>query len=168
MHNLKLFLLLGVVAVGFASGLALAHGKGGHAHGKPHQSFDRSVSYRPARFVGRFDARQERQARRIREGRRSGELTRHEARRLRRQQSRIAHLAERYVDDGRLSRRERRELDALQDRASRRIARLKSNDRARFGDRDFGYIAVFGWCGPARAGRPARAGSDQRAGVRGR
>jgi hypothetical protein len=73
------------------------------------------------------------QRNRIREGIRSGELTRGEASRLINQQRRIESYERRSrLDDGRLDRHERRNLDRMLDRSNRDIYRQK-NDRQ---DRD--------------------------------
>jgi hypothetical protein len=70
---------------------------------------------------------------RIRDGIRSGELTRGEASRLINQQRRIESFERRSrLDDGRLDWRERQRLDRMLDRSSRDIYREK-NDRQ---DRD--------------------------------
>jgi hypothetical protein len=79
----------------------------------------------------RFEHRIERQRDRIRHGVRAGELTRHEAKALRKQQRHITRLERRFERDGRLDRHERRTLRRKLDGASRRIARLKNNDRQR-------------------------------------
>ncbi len=76
----------------------------------------------------RVDRRQDRQRARIIEGRRSGELTRGEFRRLKQQQRKIGRMERRFNRDGFLSERERYRLERAQDHASRRIARLKHND----------------------------------------
>jgi hypothetical protein len=73
------------------------------------------------------------QRNRIRDGIRSGELTRGEASRLINQQRRIeAYERRSRLDDGRLDRYERQRLDRMLDRSSREIYREK-NDRQ---DRD--------------------------------
>lgn len=73
------------------------------------------------------------QRNRIREGIRSGELTRWEANRLINQQRRIESYERRSrLDDGRLDWQERQRLDRMLDRSSRDIYREK-NDRQ---DRD--------------------------------
>lgn len=79
----------------------------------------------------RYDYRQERQHDRIRHGIRSGELTRKEAKSLRKQQRHIARLERRFERDGHLNRYERRTLRRELDSASQRIYRLKHNDRYR-------------------------------------
>lgn len=81
--------------------------------------------------IDRVNQRQDRQDYRIRDGVRSGELTRREARKLRKQQRRIDHLLAEFCEDGRLSHRERRILARKQDRASRRIYEFKHNDAYR-------------------------------------
>lgn len=83
----------------------------------------------PVRVDERAGNRQQRQVNRIRDGVCSGEITKQEHRRLKRQQARIQ-TAKRYAKaDGRVTRREARRLDNLQDRASRQIYRSKHNSR---------------------------------------
>jgi hypothetical protein len=75
------------------------------------------------------------QRNRIRDGVRSGELTRGEASRLINQQRRIESYERRSrLDDGRLDWQERRRLDRMLDRSSRDIYRQKNDrqDRDRF------------------------------------
>lgn len=73
----------------------------------------------------RIDNREARQAERINEGRRSGELTWLEAQRLRAEQARI-HQMERWAKrDGFISREEARRIEHAQDEASRHIRREK-------------------------------------------
>ena len=96
----------------------------------------------------RVDRRQDKQRSRIAEGRRSGELSRGEFRRLKKQQRKIGRMERRFYSDGHLSGKERRRLERAQDRASRRIAHFKHNDTYRGsghrygrwyrGDRDYG------------------------------
>ena len=83
------------------------------------------------RFQSTFDARLDRQWRRIEQGMRSGELTRKEAKRLKKRHRKLAKLQRVFLDDGRLSRKERRELTDRLDAASNRIYRLKHNDHRR-------------------------------------
>lgn len=71
------------------------------------------------------NVRQHRQHERIHQGVRSGELTRHEARGLRREQRAIRKEAREYKSDGKLTRDERRDLHRDLDRASRDIYREK-------------------------------------------
>jgi hypothetical protein len=84
---------------------------------------------------GWVDGRQANQRERIRDGIEAGDLTRKEARRLRRQQRRIARMEDRLGADGYFTPRERRRMDRVLDRASRRIARARHNDRYRGGNR---------------------------------
>ena len=79
--------------------------------------------------IERIEQRLNTQRFRIRKGIRSGELTYRETRRLRKQQRRIGRLKREFMHDGYLSRYEYRELDRALDRASRRIYRMKHNDR---------------------------------------
>jgi hypothetical protein len=72
------------------------------------------------------------QRNRIRDGIRSGELTRREASRLINQQSRIESYELRSrLDDGRLDRNERRRLDQMLDRSNRDIYREKHDRQDR-------------------------------------
>ncbi|MGE0665527.1 MAG: hypothetical protein AB7O49_03115 [Sphingomonadales bacterium] len=83
-------------------------------------------------YPGNSDGRQYNQERRIHQGVRSGELTRSEARNLRKQQYKIDRYQDRAIADGYLSAREQRKLDRKQDRASERIHRKKHNYRDRW------------------------------------
>ncbi len=88
---------------------------------------DYDDDYRYSRIEHRLD----RQHYRIKDGVRSGELTRKEARRLRKQQRHIAKMERRFSRDGHLDRQERRTLRRELDDASDRIYRYKHNDRYR-------------------------------------
>jgi hypothetical protein len=94
-----------------------------------------------------IDDRQERQIERIRDGWRSGQLTRDEYQRLVDQQREIARLERILERDGRLSYSDRMRLTALQDAASRAIfwekhdGQTRANDRG--WDRDWGWR--YGW-----------------------
>lgn len=77
----------------------------------------------------RADVRQHRQHVRIHDGVRRGELTRFEARKLRHGQMRIHRMERRMKSDASLSMRERIRLERMQDRQSRRIHRLRHNNR---------------------------------------
>ena len=83
----------------------------------------------------RVDARQDRQQHRIERGVRSGDLTRHEARRLDRGQDRIDRMQHHARADGHVSRGERARIHREVDRQDRRIYRER-HDRQR---RDYGY-----------------------------
>lgn len=69
------------------------------------------------------DHRQDRQMHRIRHGASTGRLTPHETRQLVQQQARIRQAEAQAWADGRVTRRERERLDALQDQAQRHISR---------------------------------------------
>src|SRR6185295_829866 len=78
------------------------------------------------------DGREHRQRERIRDGVQSGELTRHEAARLRREQAGIRAEERRYRRSGdSLSRRERRDLQRDLNRSSRDIRRQKHDGQDR-------------------------------------
>ena len=80
----------------------------------------------------RIEQRLENQRYRIRDGIDRGELTRKEARRLRKQQRYIRHLKRQFMYDGYLDHYEFSELRNALNRASQRIYRLKHNDRYRY------------------------------------
>ena len=86
----------------------------------------------PAAEAAPVDGREHRQRGRIREGVQSGELTRHEAARLRREQAQIRREERRYraTGDG-LSRRERRDLQRDLNHSSRHIRRQKHDGQDR-------------------------------------
>ena len=77
----------------------------------------------------RVDRRQASQHFRMREGVRSGDLTRGEWSRLRAGQRELRRFERRALADGVLTRRERRQLERMQDLQSRRIARMRHNMR---------------------------------------
>ena len=79
-------------------------------------------------LAGVIEKRSLKQRLRIRQGILSGELTRSEAKILRREQRRIRIVTERAWADGKLTRRERRRIKRMQNHASRHIYRLKHND----------------------------------------
>jgi len=108
---------------------------------------DRGYVKHPVKGHGseRVFKRLKRQHRRIESGIDSGELTRREARRLKKQQRRIRRLAYDMSEDGRLSRRDRRELHDRLDRASDRIYRFKHNDATRH--RNHRHYSESSWGG---------------------
>jgi len=79
----------------------------------------------------RIDAREMRQQFRIREGVRSGELTRGETMRLRAGEGRIHRMEYRAKADGRVSGWERHRMNRALNRESRMIYRFKHNGRVR-------------------------------------
>ena len=80
--------------------------------------------------TGDIDARRANQARRIEEGRRSGQLTWGEYRYLRREQAQIAADERRAKANGYVSAHERRRLNRELDESGRDIHRLRHNERA--------------------------------------
>lgn len=84
-----------------------------------------------AQQTPRADARQAIQKERIKDGVQSGELTALETRRLVKEQRRIRRLERRSKADGNVSATEKLRLEKAQDRASRKIARKKNNNRDR-------------------------------------
>jgi len=74
------------------------------------------------------DRREQAQRARIRQGVRSGELTRNETRRLAQQEARIRVAERKAKSDGEITKKEARKLDRVLDKASRNIHRQK-NDR---------------------------------------
>ena len=77
-----------------------------------------------------IDRRQDRQDHRIHQGVRSGEITRHEYRRLEREQAHIRHLERNAKADGHVSHYERHRIRDVQNSASRHI-----NNEAHDGNR---------------------------------
>lgn len=112
--------------------------RGGKKHRSKRGRDHRSKHDRRGCFDCRVEKRQDRQQARIRQGLRSGELTRHEARKLRKQQRRVERLERRYAADGKFTKTERRRLVRALDRASDRIYRFKHNDLYRRSHR-YGY-----------------------------
>jgi hypothetical protein len=119
MKNL-VYILLIITAGTFGLNTATLAGGGGYGKGGPAQ-----------RFENRVDRRQGHQWSRIRNGMESGSLSRREAKRLRKDQRKIARMERRFERDGYYSRRERRAMEHALDRASRRIKRAKHNDYER-------------------------------------
>jgi hypothetical protein len=79
----------------------------------------------------KIERRQDRQHHRIEKGINSGQLTRREAKKLWRQHHKIVELANCYIEDGYLSRKEKHILMARFDDASDRIYRFKHNRKHR-------------------------------------
>jgi len=97
---------------------------------------DRKNDYRYDRFEQRLD----KQHRRIKQGIRSGELTKRETQRLRKQQRHIARLMYQFKHDGYLDRYEQRKLHRKLNKASDRIYLLKHNRSHRgAGSRTYGH-----------------------------
>ena len=83
----------------------------------------------PAAYAGPVKQREARQHARIRQGVRSGELTRGEAKVLNREQRTIGQARKGALADGHIGPREARALSRMQNQASRDIFRLKHNGR---------------------------------------
>jgi hypothetical protein len=79
----------------------------------------------------RYDRRQAHQKERIKQGVRSGELTRRETGGLVRGQVRVNRMERRAEADGKVTRKERLRLERAQNKQSRRIFRKKHNRRSR-------------------------------------
>src|SRR5687767_9455242 len=75
------------------------------------------------------DTRQENQKTRIRQGVKSGELTRKEARQLVNEQKKIRALERKAKADRDVTRKEARKLDRSQDKASKRILKQKQDNQ---------------------------------------
>ena len=114
-----------VITVAGAFALSTAAQARGYYHDR---GYDRGNSQQ--RFENRVDRRQARQWDRIREGIHSGDLSRREARRLAKNQQKIARMEDRFERDGYYSPREKRKLERALDRTSRQIKRAKHNDYA--------------------------------------
>lgn len=87
-----------------------------------------SVSVVVAQETPRVDARQKAQKERIKEGMKSGELTKPEAQKIVRQQKAVQKMEEKAKSDGVVTPKERARLQKAQQRTSKEIARQK-NDR---------------------------------------
>src|SRR5689334_16369243 len=77
----------------------------------------------------RIDQRQIDQQRRINQGVQSGELTRREAERLQADQARIKQMEDRARADGKITKKEAREIERAQDRQSQAIYREKHDQQ---------------------------------------
>lgn len=84
-----------------------------------------------AQKTPRVDRRQSNQNRRVRQGVRSGELTRREANSIRRSTKRTNRYEKRAKSDGVVTRRERTRMNRMENRNSRKIFRKKHNRRER-------------------------------------
>lgn len=77
------------------------------------------------------DNRERRQQKRIRQGVKSGELTRHEAVRMERQQAKTHALEAKAKSDGTVTRKERARLQHRENKTSRHIYRQKHDSQTR-------------------------------------
>lgn len=133
-HKRNTLIALAIAAIGL-SGATQAHQQrdtwhksdavchdGRHQYRDGHRNTDRHS------FACKVDRRQANQERRIRAGLHKGDLTRGEARKLRREQDKIERMEARYTADGHLSKKERIRIDRALDRASERIYAARHND----------------------------------------
>lgn len=80
----------------------------------------------------RRDQRREvRQQSRIAHGVKNGELTRHEAKKLRRGQKRVDHAQEKAMEDGVMTDKEKMKIEKMQDVQNKRIYREKHDNQER-------------------------------------
>ncbi len=84
-----------------------------------------------AQNTPKVDAREANQKERIKDGVQSGELTKVEAHRLRKQQRNVKKAEAKAKADGDVTPAERAKLDRKQDRASRKIAKQKHDKQDR-------------------------------------
>jgi|GEM_PF-5235850 len=128
--------LAALMTMGLASASAHPHARKAYTNGpkgsrvQTNHSLDTksTVRRRGLQRSTRFGAlRQANQVKRIRDGLRSGTLTRREARTLFRLQRKITRSRKSYLRDGNLSRFERRKIRRLLNRADRYIFRLTQN-----------------------------------------
>lgn len=135
----KKFGLIALAGFALAAGSAQAHGWGGHnpylpvtqeiepRHDHEHHfdsRFERDFSPRHDGYAD-IDARQQQQIWRIRDGMATGQISRHEARDLMREQMEIERTQRYYLADGRLSRDEWISLVRMQDQAEANIREEK-------------------------------------------
>ena len=85
----------------------------------------------PLYAQGPVNTRQENQKARIRQGVKSGELTRKEARQLVKGQAKIRTVERKAKSDGDITRKEARKLDRSLDKASKRILKQKNDNQNR-------------------------------------
>jgi hypothetical protein len=78
-----------------------------------------------------IDQREQSQKARIRQGVKSGELTRNEARQLLKKEAKIRASERKAKSDGEITRKEARKLDRKLDKASRDIAKQKNDKQDR-------------------------------------
>jgi len=101
-------------------------------HDRTHASYVDRGRTKQRGFENRVDRRLSNQKSRIREGWKSGELSRGEFRQLRKDQKKITRMDRRFGSDGRYTKTERRRLNKALDRTSKRVQRAKNNDRVAY------------------------------------
>lgn len=105
--------------------------------------------------AGRNQNREKRQEARIKQGVQSGELTKHEARRLQHGQNKIDRMQEKANADGVVTAEEKVKLEKMQDRQNRKIYRQKHDGQSR-DDKNGAQPAV-----PATPAEPATSSDSQ-------
>lgn len=90
-----------------------------------------STSILVAQETPRVDARQKAQKERIKEGLKSGELTKQEAKKVVRQQKAVKNMEEKAKSDGVVTPKERAKLHKAQQKTSKEIARQKHDRQKR-------------------------------------
>jgi hypothetical protein len=83
----------------------------------------------PLTAAGPIDSRQQNQKARIRQGVKSGELTRNEARQLIKREARVVAAERKARADGDITRKEARKLDRSLDKASQKIFQQKHDNQ---------------------------------------
>ena len=81
--------------------------------------------------AGRAQRREVRQQGRIAEGVKSGELTKHEAKKLERGEARIDRAEDKAMADGSMSAEEKAKIEKMQDHQSKKIYRQKHDNQQR-------------------------------------
>lgn len=104
--------------------------------------------------ANRNQAREQRQQGRIRQGVASGELTRKEAKKLRKGQKHIDHLQNKAMQDGVMSLEEKARIEKAQDRQNRRIYKQKHDNQDRGGSNEHAATPAVP-ATPNGAGEPA-------------
>lgn len=125
--NRKILFTATALAIGFATASVPASAAD---YSRGHYYDSKSVKH-PVGVSRKINARQANQARRIRQGIRSGELTRLEAGRLKAQQAYIRQLERRAKRDGVITRSERARIKAAQNSANRAIYAQKHDRQTR-------------------------------------
>jgi len=85
----------------------------------------------PLFAVNPIDRREQNQNTRIRQGVKSGELTRNETRRLRKEEAKIRAFEQKAKSDGEISKKEARKMDRFLDKAGKDISRQKHDKQDR-------------------------------------
>jgi hypothetical protein len=128
--SVLMIMLLGIPAAAIAgSPYESVHAR--HTEAFTAAQYERARHYDGRQADERITRMQIEQRKRIRQGVRSGALTRHEAGHLMSEQQRIAALERRYKADGHFSRRERAHVERLLNRAGQHIYNAKHDAQSR-------------------------------------